>query len=107
MLKKILKSLLVLGVLGVTLGGATKAWFTSQVTAADNEITTGTLMLAIDSSQEHGYRDAGSWAFPLAYTVVEDIDGVETTYDHTFETWANAEPGVSVPFTNVWPKTSR
>jgi len=95
MIKKILKSILVLTVLLGTVGGATKAWFTSTVTAADNEITVGTLMLAVDSTWNHTY--SGAWGSPNADIVVQDEDGVSIQYNN-FEAWTNAEPGAYVAY---------
>lgn len=103
MIKKILKSVLVLGLVLATAGTATKAWFTSTVTAADNEITTGTLMLAIDSTRTHTYSGlwnggSGSYGTPFdAYNAVRDLDGVSDDRED-FEPWVNAEPGVYVAY---------
>jgi len=101
MIKRIIKSLLVLTVVLATAGTATRAWFTSQVTAADNQIVTGTLLLAIDSTRTHTY--VGTWGYPDAYVVVEDVDGVSTPY-YTFEPWTNAEPGAYAVYDGVWPR---
>ncbi len=95
MLKKILKSLLVLSVVLATVGTATRAWFTSTVTAADNEVTTGTLLLAVDSTRTHTY--SGDWNLYDAYNVVRDVDGVSEDRED-FEPWVNAEPGVFVAY---------
>lgn len=99
-MKRLVKAFLVLTmVLGIT-GTATSAYFTSSVTAADNEIVTGTLMLAIDSTQTH--TDNATWTFPHAYNVVRDVDGV-VTKGNSLETWTNAEPGSYVTFSS-WPR---
>ncbi len=95
MVKKVLRSLLVISMVMLLSAGATKAWFTSEVIAEDNEIIVGSLMLALDSSREHTYD--GTWGLYQAYTVVEDVDGVSTQYE-TFEPWINAQPGIYVPY---------
>lgn len=68
MIKKILKSILVLAIVLATAGTATKAWFTSNVTAANNQIQTGTLRAAIGTTAD--VMGAGS-----GYTVVYDNNG--------------------------------
>ncbi len=57
------------------------------------------MLLAIDSTKTHSY--VGTWGYPNAYVVVEDVDGVSIQY-YTFEPWANAEPGVPVSYSS-WP----
>ncbi len=94
-MKKILKSLLVLAAVSVTMAGATRAWFTSTVTAKDNEISTGTLMLAVDSTRTHSYSP--NWTLYDAYTVVRDLDG-ESDQRETLEAWTNAEPASYVAY---------
>lgn len=87
MLKKLLKSLLVIGLLGVTVAGATKAWFTSNVTAADNQIQTGTLRAAIGTTAD--VLGGGS-----GYTVVYDNDG-EPTQVGFFPVITNIQPSTA------------
>ena len=67
-MKRILKSLLVLTLVVATTTGATRAWFTSNVVAADNEIRTGTLRMGIRTVNE----DATS-----TWWVIRD-DGTQT-----------------------------
>jgi len=102
-MKNILLSLFTIGVLGVTLTSATAAWFTSGVTAADNEITTGTLMMAMDSTQSHTYTYTGGWVLPTAYNIARDLDGVMQDMAD-FEPWTNAEPGVAAAYDGTWPR---
>lgn len=63
-MKKILKSILVLSVVLGTTVGATRAWFTSAVTATNNEITAGTLLLGVATTQ---YYDSSGPGYNLAY----------------------------------------
>jgi predicted ribosomally synthesized peptide with SipW-like signal peptide len=86
MLKKVLKSVLVLSLVLATGVGASRAYFTSTVTAADNEVTTGTLLLALDSAEDDSYTGTG-------YVVaVQNEDGSMNQLDD-FPAWENAEPG--------------
>jgi predicted ribosomally synthesized peptide with SipW-like signal peptide len=107
-MKKILKSFLVLAIVLGSAGSATKAWFTSQVSAVDNVIQVGTLMMALDSTRQH--VNVGTWGFDAAYTVVEDIDGVSTQYDYDgggidgYEDWSPAAFGLYAPFDGAWPR---
>lgn len=106
MFKKILKSILVLTVVLATAGVATRAWFTSTVTAANNQIQTGTLLLSIDTTQSHSANN-GTWSYPINYYVVYDNNGAVTP-GHPFESWVNAEPGVYDDYgtgsEHVWPR---
>jgi predicted ribosomally synthesized peptide with SipW-like signal peptide len=105
MLKKLLKSALVILIAVGTSVGATNAAFTSSVTAADNEIVAGTLRLAIDSTRAHIYATPYTWnggfggaGAPYdSYTVVQDVNGVSTA-GLPLETWTNAAPGTFVPY---------
>ncbi|MFH1561332.1 MAG: SipW-dependent-type signal peptide-containing protein [Patescibacteria group bacterium] len=104
-MKKLLLSVLLIGAAGSVLVSATKAWFTSTVAAEDNEITTGELLLAIDSTRAHSYSGVwnggtgSSYGAPYdAYNVVRDLDGVSDQRE-VFEPWTGAEPGVYVAYT--------
>jgi predicted ribosomally synthesized peptide with SipW-like signal peptide len=98
-MKKIFKSLLVMSIaLGTSVIG-TGAYFTSTVSASNNQIVAGTLRLAIDSTQTH-ISGPHTWGFPNAYTIVEDDNGVSTQLN-TLETWMNAAPGPYVPYVNT------
>jgi len=90
-MKQILKSLLVLAIVVATTAGATGAYFTSNVIAADNEIVAGTLLLAVDTAQNESYNpvwnsQAGAWN-----VVGDTINGV--VVGQPFITWDNAAPG--------------
>lgn len=98
-MKKLLKSFLVMATTLGVVAGATGAYFTSTVTAANNQIVAGTLRLAIDSSQVHT-GGGNMWGFPYAYTVVQDIDGV-STLGTPLETWTNAAPAPYAPFIHL------
>lgn len=98
-MKRLLRAFLVMALVLATTGVATSAYFTSSVTAADNEIRTGTLMLALDSTRVHTYTTPPAWGGDNAYTVVEDVDGVSTA-GQPFEPWLNAEPGTYVAYSN-------
>lgn len=88
--------------------GATGAYFTSQVTAANNQITTGTLSLAFDSSRTHFRATPFAWNSGFgpfgapydSYTVAYDNNGVNVN-SSTFEPWTNAAPGLYVPYDTV------
>jgi predicted ribosomally synthesized peptide with SipW-like signal peptide len=97
-MKTLIKSLLTIAVVSVATVQATGAYFTSTVSAENNQIEAGTLRLAIDSTQVHT-NAADTWGFPIAYTVVEDVDGLSTQYN-TLETWLNAAPGPYAGYTN-------
>ena len=84
MVKKILKSVLVLSTLLVVVGMGTRAWFTSNITAADNEVEVGTLRSALGSTAD--VDGAGS-----GYTVVYDNDGTETQVGN-FPLLGNMQP---------------
>lgn len=101
-MKKILKSLLVMAIVAGSVGGATGAYFTSTVSANNNQIVVGTLRLAIDSSRTHTYAPH-VWNPFDSYTVVQDVNGVSTNYN-TLEPWLNAAPGPAAPFAHVTPE---
>ncbi len=89
MFKKVLKSLLVLTVVLATAGLGTRAWFTSEVTAQDNQITTGTLLLAVDSTDAtDSYTPPGT-----GYIVVEQNEDGSVSQHNTFPAWTVAAPG--------------
>ncbi|MFH1244359.1 MAG: hypothetical protein V1487_02160 [bacterium] len=92
-MKKLLKSLMVLGVVISTVAGATAAYFTTTVTATDNQITTGTLLLGLASSARHDVV-AGD-----GYWVAQDVDGVDTPIS-PFEAWINAQPGTYLAYSD-------
>jgi len=103
-MKKILKSLIVLGVVLSTVGGSV-AYFTSAGSATGNQIIAGTLRLAVDSTRTHTY--SGAWNLFDAYQLWEDVDGVATFYQ-TLETWTAAAPGSYAVYTaeagaDAWP----
>lgn len=104
--KSLLKSTLVLTLtFGITTG-STSAYFSSVVTAPDNEITTGTLLMAIDSTQNHGaYLGTGYLESPADPTLwdgynlaVQNLDGTVAN-NGEFEAWSGVAPGDS---TSVW-----
>lgn len=99
-MKRLLKAFLVIASVLAVAGTASSAYFTSSVTAADNDITTGTLMVAIDSTRTHSYSP--NWSLYDAYNVVKDVDGV-TIAGNPLETWSNVEPGVYSTFSD-WPR---
>lgn len=90
MIKKILKSVLVLALVLATAGTATKAWFTSSVTAADNEIQSGTLLLAVDTAQSE--TDGRVWGVD-AWNVVRELEDGTVDQRGYFIPWTNAAPG--------------
>lgn len=58
-MKQVLRSFLTLVVVGAVVVGSTSAYFTSSVSAEDNEIVTGTLRLVLHSAQDgQAYRVA-------------------------------------------------
>jgi hypothetical protein len=97
-MQKLIKSGLVITMLLAVAASATGAFFTSNVTAASNQIVAGTLRLGIDSTQVHT-TGPNTWGFPYAYTVVEDVNGVSTQYAN-LETWMNAAPGSYVAYSH-------
>lgn len=102
-MKRLLRSFVIIVATLALVSGSTLAYFTSSIIAANNTITTGTLMLAIDSTQQHTTRTA-SWGYPNAYTVVEDVDGI-SNQSYTFEPWVNAQPGTyEDPWTDSWDR---
>lgn len=105
-MKQILKSIATIGALSSMLVASTGAYFSSNISAADNEINVGTLRLAVDSTRAHSY--VGTWntgtglswdgVTPVgnpfdAYNVMYDNNGV-LVFQNNLEPWANAEPGV-------------
>jgi len=94
-MKKILKSLLVLTLVAVTVTQATRAWFTSTVTAADNEIVVGTLRLAVDAGDPETTGQVwGTDAWNVAY---QATDG-EVVQNNYFPVWEEAEPGTTYSY---------
>jgi hypothetical protein len=107
MLKKLLKSALILGIAAMTGVGATGAYFTSNVTAANNVIVAGTLRLDIDSTRTHTAAPhvwngaTGPWGSPYdSYAVVRDVNGVNTQLS-TLEPWLAAAPGPYAAYDTV------
>ncbi|HYD35406.1 MAG TPA: SipW-dependent-type signal peptide-containing protein [Vitreimonas sp.] len=106
-MKRILKALVVVGLLSTSAGMGTYALFTSSVSAANNVIQTGTLRLAIDSTRAHilalphvwNGGNGGVVAPYDAYTIAQDVNGVSTQYD-TLEAWLGAAPGAFDPYMN-------
>ncbi len=95
-MKKILKSILVLGFLGVVVVGATRAWFSSKVTASDNEIVAGTLRLAVDAGDPVTTgRIWGTDAWNVAY---QSTDGSVVQQTRLFPIWDEAEPGTTYSY---------
>lgn len=90
-MKNILKSIVTIGALAAMLTVSTGAWFTSSVTAQDNVINTGTLLVAVDSAQEDTY--VGTWGAPNAFNVVEQLANGTVVQNGNFITWDNAAPG--------------
>lgn len=89
-MQKILKSVVTLAALLAITTSATGAYFTSSVVAPDNVITTGTLLVAVDSAQEDTF--VGTWGYPNAYEVVrENADG-SYTLGMPFIPWTGAAP---------------
>jgi hypothetical protein len=84
-MKTLIKSLLTIAVVAVATVQATGAYFTSTVTAADNQLTTGTLRLGV-ASTAFGGGNSGYW---VAYD-----DGVSTVDGPNIPTVTNMEPGV-------------
>jgi predicted ribosomally synthesized peptide with SipW-like signal peptide len=96
MIRKILKSVLVLTFLGLVTVGATRAWFTSSVTAADNEIVAGTLRLAVDAGDpDTNGKTWGTDAWNVAY---QSTDGSVVQKTTLFPTWEEAEPGTTYSY---------
>ncbi len=100
-MKQVLKSLLVLTTVGSLVVAATGAYFTSTVTAADNQIIVGTLALGVDSTRIHTRDGLNTWGDPTqdGYTVAQDVNGVSTSY-YSFEPWLNAAPGPYFSYVN-------
>lgn len=83
-MKALLRSFVVLALVLVTTGTATLAYFTSQVSATGNLITTGTLRLAIDSTLFGG----GNSGYVVAYD-----NGTTTTPGLPFPEITGMQPG--------------
>lgn len=84
-MKTLIKSMLMIAVVVAATTRASLAYFTSQVTAADNQLTTGTLRLGV-ASTAFGGGNSGYW---VAY------DDGATGYDGpNIPTVTNMEPGV-------------
>jgi len=105
-MKKLLKSLLVMLIAGATTVGATGAYFTSSVSAANNQIIAGTLRLALDSTRTHTTASTwngglGPWGVPYdSYTFAYDNNGANWN-NYTLEPWQNAAPGPYVTYTET------
>ena len=89
-MKRLIKSVLLLSMVVGVVGFSSRALFSSSVTSTDNVITTGTLMAAVDSTQNHT-SVVGTWTFPNAYNVVRDVDGNIVVGD-PLESWTGAAP---------------
>jgi predicted ribosomally synthesized peptide with SipW-like signal peptide len=95
-MKQIIKSALMIVASLSIIGSASGAYFTSTVTAADNQITTGTLALAIDSSIDSSNGGTGQ-LFGLPYTwnvAYQDSLGANIA-GTPFTPWVGAAPGDS------------
>jgi predicted ribosomally synthesized peptide with SipW-like signal peptide len=91
MIAKLIKSFLVLSVVVGVVAGAAHAYFTSSVTAEDNEIEAGSLLVAVDSAQNDSYD--GTWGYSNAWNVVkEELNGT-VVLGNPFLTWTGAAPG--------------
>ncbi len=82
-MKKILKSLLIMTLAVGSVVGSTRAWFTSEVSAEDNVITTGTLRLGVAGKTENAMR----W-------ITYDDAGTQVN-DYKFAPITNIQPGES------------
>lgn len=90
-MKKVLRSLTIVALALTLMVGASSAYFSSSVTAQDNVISTGTLMLAVDTAQNSSY--VGTWGAPNAWEVVrQNLDG-SVTQSNYFIPWTNVAPG--------------
>lgn len=96
-MKNILKSVVTIGALSAMMFTATGAYFSSTVVAEDNEINTGTLLVAVDTAQEDSY--VGTWGTPNAYNVIRQNVDTTTTQNGNFITWDNAAPGETQTYT--------
>jgi predicted ribosomally synthesized peptide with SipW-like signal peptide len=94
-MKKILKSMLVIFAVMMLVVTSTYAWFTSTVTALNNEITVGTLQLAVDEAD--GMTYGGVWGTDAWEVVRENADG-SVTQSTTFTPWVNAAPDDINPY---------
>lgn len=95
-MKRILKSVFTIAAVLAVLGTGTKAYFSSTVTAQDNVITTGTLLLAVDTAQNNTY--VGTWGFPNAWEVVRQNADGSVTQSNFFIPWTGAAPGESFDY---------
>lgn len=94
-MKTIIKSLLLITLVSVLAVKATGAYFTSSVTAADNEIQTGTLLLAVDTARTD---ISGSTFGTHAWNVVRENEDGTITLGNPFVTWEDAAPGETHPY---------
>lgn len=86
-----------LTIIFATTAGATLAYFSSTAIAAGNEVKTGMLRLALDSTRKHVLEETPTYGLPTdtAYNVVTDgIPG-----GSPFESWEGAMPGA---YFNYW-----
>ncbi|HEX7017896.1 MAG TPA: SipW-dependent-type signal peptide-containing protein [Patescibacteria group bacterium] len=89
-MKRILKSIFSIGALAAIMSVGTGAYFNSTAVAQDNEINTGTLLLAVDTAQNE--TDNRVWNVDAWNVVRENADGT-VTVGNPFITWTNAAPG--------------
>jgi hypothetical protein len=99
-MKKILKSLLVLGLVATTLGGTTMAWFTSTVDVDASEISTGYLEMVVDSTDEHVSVGSEASYGDVAFKVGSYYQDGSLMSGDPLESWTIAEPGEYVAYTN-------
>lgn len=79
-----------------TITGSAYAYFTSSVVAAGNQIQTGSLIVAVDTTKNHTTPPLAPIFGTDAYQVAIDNNGTTTlNSDPTkrFETWSSAMPG--------------
>lgn len=96
-MKKILKSLFTITVLSFVLFNVTGAWFTSSVTAEDNQIVAGDLRLAIDTPSMTEIGGTGSvWGIHAWNIKYQTEDGtLDSGSGKKFAVWTDATPGES------------
>lgn len=105
-MKNVLKSLITIGVAAAAMVGSTGAYFTSSVSANNNQIVAGTLRLAIDSSRTHTTASTwnggiGPFGAPFdSYVVAYDNNGVNLNLN-PLEPWTNAAPGPYAAYNEV------
>ncbi len=90
-MKRILKSLLLLALVGFTTVKATQAYFSSTVTANENVIKAGTLLMGLASTKD---LTATGTAYNLAYDRLMDDGGVLNNLAK-FPALENMQPGQS------------